>query len=203
MTQNNNILEYGEAKISLKNKSVDFTGSFVPLMTIGTPVKIVCCENEQNTHIIKGSVYLSSSQLLRIDDISIKLLENAEQVLTMEVSIPAKILEVSKHSTFFSTKSVKKWIDCTISSISANKVCFYTSWKKTSSSNASRIQIAQPIFPSDTDIDIKIGAKPIIFGENYKYTYNMINIDESEQKSMLTFIKQYSTLMIDQINSSR
>ncbi len=203
MTENNDILEYGEAKISLKNKTVDFTGNFVPLMTIGTPIKIVCCEGEQNTHLIQGSTYLSSEKLLRIDNISLKLLEDAEKVLTMEVAIPAKILEVTKKATFFSTKSVKQWIDCTISSISADRVCFHTSWKKTSASNISRIKIAQPVFPADTDIEVKISGKPVIFGEKYKYIYSMVDIDESEKKSLLTFIKQYSTLMVNQINSSQ
>lgn len=202
MTENNDILEYGEAKISLKNKSVDFTANFVPLMTIGTPIRVICYEGEQKTHLIKGSTYLASDKLLRIDNISIKLLDDAEKVLTMEVSIPAKILEVTKKATLFTTKSVKKWNDCTISSISADKVCFHTSWRKTSSSNISKIQIAQPIFPAETDIELKISAKPIIFGEKYKYTYDMVNIEESERQSLLTFIKQYSTLMLEKLNSS-
>lgn len=201
MTENNQVLEYGDAKISLKNKSVDFTNSFVPLLMIGTPVKIICCENGQNTHLITGSTYLSSSQLLRVDNITIKLLEGAENVLTMEVSVPAKILETSQKASFFNTRTIKKWIDCTISSISAEKICFYTSWRKTASSNISTIQIAQPIFSSSTDISIRIGGKPIIFGEKYKYIYNITNLEEKERASLLTFIKQYSTLVIENVNS--
>ncbi len=201
MTENDDILEYGEAKISLKNKTVDFTNSFVPLMIIGTHVKIVCSENNVNTHLITGTTYLSSPQLLRVDNINIKLLENAEKVLSMEVSIPAQILEINQKTGLFNVKTVKKWIDCTVSSISAEKLYFYTSWKKTASNNVSMIKISQPVFSCETSLNIKIGGKPIIFGDKYKYIYNISEINEKDKKSLLTFIKQYSTLIIDNVNS--
>ncbi|MGN0605726.1 MAG: hypothetical protein ACI4JM_04300 [Oscillospiraceae bacterium] len=201
MTENNSILEYGEAKISLKNKTVDFVNSFVPLLPMSTMVKIICCENETNTHLITGNVYLSSTTLLRIDNINIKLFDGAEQVLTMEVSIPAKILEISQKASFFSVRTTKKWLDCTISSISAEKICFYTSWRKTAASNVSKIQIHQPVFPSATDISIKISGKPIIFGEKYKYIYSLTGLKEKERSTLHTFIRQYSTLIIDNVNS--
>lgn len=201
MTENNDILEYGEAKISLKNKTVDFTNSFVPLMIIGTHVKIVCSENDVNTHLITGTTYLSSQNLLRVENLTIKLLDGAEKVLSMEVSIPAQILEINQKSGLFSIKTVKKWIDCTISSISADKLHFYTSWRKTASNNISMIKISQPVFPCETSIDVRIGGKPIIFGDKYKYIYNISEMNEKDKKSLLTFIKQYSTLIIDNVNS--
>lgn len=201
MTEHNDILEYGEARISLKNKTVDFTGGFVPLMIIGTPVRVICSENNINTHLITGTTYLSSQQLLRIDNINIRLLENAEKVLTMEVSIPAQIFEINQKSGFFSIKTAKKWYDCVISSISAEKICFYTTWRKTSSNNISKIKIAQPVFPSETELNIKIGGKPIIFGEKYKYIYSISEMNEKDKKSLLTFIKQYSRLILDNVNS--
>lgn len=201
MTDTNSILEYGEAKISLKNKTVDFMNSFVPLLPMSTTVKIICCESETNTHLITGTVYLSATTLMRIDNISMQLLDGAEKVLSMDVSIPARILETSQKASFFSVRTTKKWIDCTISAISAERVCFYTSWKKTAASNISKIQIHQPVFPGSTDINIKISGKPIIFGEKYKYTYDFTGLKEKERKSLLTFIRQYSTLLTDNVNS--
>ncbi len=196
-TAENQILEYGTAKISVNNRSVDFTSNFVPLMKIGTPLKIVCYEGKSSTHVIRGEVYLSSPKLMRLVSIKITVLPGAERSLTLETSFNAKIAVPTIKTGLFNNKSLTNWTDCRVCSISVDKISFYTTWQKTDEDRSLTIEISAPIFRKPTKISLNLDGKYMLFNSKSKYNYLIKNANQSKIKNdILEFIRSYSILLL-------
>lgn len=135
-TIDDQVLERGYASISLETRSVDFKSEFVPLMKMGSPVKIVQLAGDLETHTFVGEVYLSAPQLLRIVSVSEAELSSAAQdiaeqrsaahkQLEITVSIPARLVPVrSNFEAAHFPHPRKTWIDAEIYSISADTIKF-------------------------------------------------------------------------------
>ena len=57
-TLDDNIIEYGQATVSLKDKFAEFSAQFVPLLKIATEAKIICMEGAVSTHIILSLIHI-------------------------------------------------------------------------------------------------------------------------------------------------
>lgn len=196
-TMDENIVEYGQANISLKEKFVEFTSQFVPLLKIDTEAKIICLEGISSTHIITGKVYLSSKNLLRLVEIKCTLIPGAERVLETPTFIRAKIYKpVVKKGMFSKSKIVHKWDDCTIISISLEKIAIRASRIMCEYEDQLKIKIGSPIFTKETEINLQLAQNGLMFGKNSKYIYKITKLKESEQEELADFIKLGSLELI-------
>ncbi|MCI8441151.1 MAG: hypothetical protein HFG27_01270 [Provencibacterium sp.] len=84
-------LEEGYASVNIEKRTVDFQNEFVPLLSMGTTVKILQLQGEKEIHCFIGQVYLSSRRLLRIVSVSDDLLTEEEKRLPIEVNIESRL----------------------------------------------------------------------------------------------------------------
>lgn len=192
----NTIFEPGIVTASIADKSVEFTGKFVPLFMLGKPVRLLCYENGFHTHTISGKVYISTSEFLRIVDIKTHLCPNAEAYGYADVEMHAKILSSVQKTGVFRSKITRYWTDCTVYNISPEKISFYTEWQKSETNDFQIIRLGMPIFTKPIEISLKIDGKYLIFGKQYKYTYSIADENPIIKKGILNFIRQYNIYML-------
>lgn len=200
-TMDDNIIEYGQANISLKEKFVEFTSQFVPLLKVDTEAKIICLEGVSSTHIITGKVFLSSKNLLRLVGIRCTLIPGAENVLEIPTFLRAKIFKpVVKKGIFSKNKIVHKWDDCTVISVSLKQIAIRASRIMCEYEDQLKIRIGGPIFSKDTEINLQLAQNGLMFGKNSKYVYKIIRMREKEQEELADFIKLGSLELIKYIH---
>lgn len=195
-TTDNSILEYGFASISLKNKYVEFTANFVPLLPIKTPVRIFCLESGQTTHIFSGNVYLSSKRLLRVVSIKCALMPGAEEVLSIETTLSAKFTARTIAGKFF---PIQKWTDCTINTLSLNNISFTAPQIDTEFSDLLIMRIKSPLFSKNTEISLRAGKRSLMFGKSSRYNCEIIHISGNGRKEILDFIHKINVCSIQDI----
>ncbi len=189
MSENDVLLEYGFASISIKNKSVDFTNTFVPLIKIGATVKIICSKNGQNTHSFTGEVYLSSKKLLRITSVKCTLLPDAEKILSVNSNINAEILLPIIKAKAFTTQSPQKTINCLITSISTQTLTFNSSQLEFDWESPLTIKISEPIFNNSSTINILANKNSLVFGDKARYDCRIVAINDTAILELITFIR--------------
>ncbi len=195
-TIDNNILEYGKASISIKDKSIDFTAQFVPLIKIGAQAKIICIENNVSTHVITGSVYLSSDKLLRLVNIRCVLISGAEKVLSAPVSVSAQIYMPELKNGIFSKKIVHRWKECLITNISLDRITFRSAQIMCEYENDIKIKIGSPVFDKDTEISLRIAKQGLMFGKKSKYHYHILSLRNRESSQLEEFIWKCSLALV-------
>ncbi|MCI8622810.1 MAG: hypothetical protein HFG26_04025 [Provencibacterium sp.] len=84
-------LEEGYASVSLEKRTVDFQNEFIPLLQLGTTVKVFQLQEGKEIHCFMGRVYLSSRRLLRIVSVSDDLLTEEEKRLPIKVDISGRL----------------------------------------------------------------------------------------------------------------
>jgi len=182
-TLDDNIIEYGQATVSLKDKFAEFSAQFVPLLKIAT-------EGAVSTHIITGKVYLSSKNLLRLVSIKCTLIPGAENVLETPTFIRAKIYKpILKSGIFNKNKIVYKWDECTVTSVSMKSVSFRSSRIMCEYEDQIKLKIGNPIFSKETELNLQILSNGLMFGKNSKYCYKILKIKEREQTELAEYIK--------------
>ena len=185
-TLDDNIIEYGQATVSLKDKFAEFSAQFVPLLKIATEAKIICMEGAVSTHIITGKVYLSSKNLLRLVSIKCTLIPGAENVLETPTFIRAKIYKPILKSGIFNKN---KWDECTVTSVSMKSVSFRSSRIMCEYEDQIKLKIGNPIFSKETELNLQILSNGLMFGKNSKYCYKILKIKEREQTELAEYIK--------------
>lgn len=88
------LLEVGEAVISLENRSADFHSEFVHLFKMGTPLKIVLTKGDVETQSFEGEVYLSTQNMLRLVDVSDRVLPGAKTAYMCETDMAGTITAI-------------------------------------------------------------------------------------------------------------
>lgn len=196
-TMDDNIVEYGQVSISLKEKYAEFSSPFVPLLKIDTEAKIICIEGNVSTHIITGRVFLSSKNLLRLVNITCMLIPGAENVLETPTFLRAKIYKpVIKKGIFTKNKISHKWDDCTVISLSMHYIVLRASRIMCEYEDQLKIKIGDPIFTKETEINLQLAQNGLMFGKNSKYVYRILKMKEKEQKELADYIKLGSMELI-------
>ncbi len=196
-TLDDNIVEYGQANISLKEKYVEFSSQFVPLLKIDTEAKIICLEGNASTHIITGRVFLSSKNLLRLINVRCTLIPGAEKFLETPTFLRAKIYKpIVKKGIFSKNKIVHKWDDCTVISVSMTQIVLRASRIMCEYENQLKIKIGNPIFSKETEITLQLAQNGLMFGKNSKYIYKIVKMKEREQAELAEYIKLGSMELI-------
>ncbi|NLK70426.1 MAG: hypothetical protein GX286_03170 [Clostridiales bacterium] len=189
LSDNDVLLEYGFASISLKNKSVDFTNTFVPLIKIGATVKIICSKNGQDILSFTGEVYLSSKKLLRIISVKCTLLPDAEKLLDIDTKINAEVLLDSPKTKAFAIQSPRKPVDCIITSISTQKLTFHSSQLEFDWASPLTIKIHEPIFNKPSAIKILANKNSLVFGDKARYDCQITMINDTAILELMNFIR--------------
>lgn len=126
-TADGRLLEHGRASLSPETGSIDFKGTFVPLLRLGTPVQILQLSGDEEIHAFTGEVYISSPDLLRIVSVRDDELTPAEKRLPVDVHLPAEIRPVSERELRLidplSPRRVQ-WLQAQLLSLSPDAVRF-------------------------------------------------------------------------------
>lgn len=196
-TLDDNIVEYGQVNVSLKEKYAEFSSQFVPLLKIDTEARIICLEGNTSTHVITGRVFLSSKNLLRLVDIKCSLIPGAENVLETPTFLRAKIYKpIVKKGIFSKNKIVHKWDDCTVISISLHHLALRASRIMCEYEDQLKIKIGNPVFSKETEITLQLAQNGLMFGKNSKYIYKILKMKDKEQSELAEYIKLGSMEMI-------
>lgn len=124
-TEDDKILEHGYATVSSTDGLIDFKNEFVPLMKIGSIVKIVRVLQDAEKDCFVGEVYLSSRNMLRIISTDCKALQEAQRILSDNTSLPVRLGICPAHPSFFSPNYKKlEHVNATIYSLSTDTVKF-------------------------------------------------------------------------------
>lgn len=193
----NTVTEYGQAKISLDERYVEFTSQFVPILKIDTEAKIICLEGTSETHVITGSVYLSSKNLLRLINIKCSILPGAENALEIPTCFSARIYKpIIKNGIFSRKKLAHKWDECTVISISLSNIVIRASRIMCEYENHLRIRIGSPVFSQETELSLELTQNGLMFGKSSRYAYTIVKLGEKEQTELADFIKLGSLELI-------
>jgi hypothetical protein len=79
-TPEGNMLAYGNAELSLEDRSLTFRSDFVPLYPLDTPLEVFRLDGNTPVHRFWGNVYLSDKRLMRLVHIDDELLPGSEMV---------------------------------------------------------------------------------------------------------------------------
>lgn len=86
-----NINIHGLATVMHKDNAVEFTGDFIPLIPINQPAKVDWVYGKRCLASFCGSVYLSSSGLVRLVGVDAALVESARATFAANTSLPCQI----------------------------------------------------------------------------------------------------------------
>lgn len=90
-TPDGKVMEPGNATLFISQRAAEFRAAFVPMLKLGTIATIVRIEKGQEIHSFTGRVYLSSQRLLRLVEITDRLLPGCADYLSAETSIPIRL----------------------------------------------------------------------------------------------------------------
>lgn len=98
------ILEEGEACVSETEAAIDFVSNFVPLMKLGITAKIVRMLGDRELECFSGSVYLSSSNLLRIVSVDMNLITEMRRLFSINENITTDLIFAPGRSVHFNVQ---------------------------------------------------------------------------------------------------
>ena len=177
-------LEEGYASVSLETRSVDFQNEFVPLLKMGTTVKILQLQEKKEIHCFIGQVYLSSPRLLRVVSVSDDLLTEEEKRLPIEVDITGRLrLEKGKTAQIKSSGVY----DVRIYSLSPELVKFTCPLQLPAASRVI-LEFDQPFSLKEALAEV---YQSILFGESSSgYLCRIENIPEPGYIRLCEFVEQ-------------
>ena len=191
------IREKGQAKIFLKEQYVEFTSQFVPLLKMDSEAKIICLEGGASTHIITGIVYLSTQNFLRLINVKCKLLPGAENVLETPTYLKAEIFKPFIKKKFFKgNKIAHKWEECTVMSLSLDRISIRASRIMCEYENTIKLRMGTPVFAETTELTLTLSQNGLMFGKNSKYVYHISEIPEDKKEELADFVKLCSLELI-------
>ncbi|MCQ2464562.1 MAG: hypothetical protein MJ095_03160 [Oscillospiraceae bacterium] len=196
---NNEVLEYGFASYSAQDQYLDFTAQFVPILQINSEVKVVCSENGVTTHVFTGSVYLSSSKLLRVIDLKCAFIHGAEKVLAAHVPFNAQVFVPAFRKNFLMNKLIYRWENCSIKSISMNVAALECPDIIGEYDDKIIIKISDPIFSKPTEIHLHTGEKGLMFGNHTKYKYKIGKINKRCESELGAFIRKANMALLGDV----
>jgi len=185
------LLEYGVASVDTVNKTVSFSANFVPLLKVGTGAQIICTASGQQTHTFSGEVYLSTKKFLRLVNVKCRLLQAAENVLSIESVFSGQITPPRKNKRLPSGGR----FPCTVSRISANRLSFQSPQLEIDWTPFSVI-LHEPIFKKPVKIKVKAGKNSLVFGKSAKYECIITEIAPETLETLKSFIRAESLEII-------
>lgn len=182
-TLDDKVVEYGTATLSTVNRSIDFESEFVPIFTIGTPLKLVRTEGETEVQVFTGETYLSSQTLIRLVSLTDEILPGAAYAIPCDIAMEG----TGKGITQSSRKPFKKFMNFLICNdlpkeknfpININSICLssltFTCKENIEEGERLYIDTSYPIILKDMPVTV---TKAFIFGNDENCGYKC-SIDE-------------------------
>ena len=180
------VIEHGAASVSVKDKSVDFSCGFVPILKFGANVKIICTVHGHPTHIFSGSVFLSSPSLLRVVSVECTMLPGAENVLYIASSVAGNvIIPYSGQRRRF----IKKTAHCVVTGISTQKLTFKAPRSELDLSGTFFIALKEPVFTRESKIMVKALNNGLLFGSSVRCECEIVSIGIPAVKELIEFVR--------------
>lgn len=174
--------EIGQAKISPFDRTCEFTGEFVPMLTIDAPVIVVCKFHDIPLLRVCGKAYLSTRNYLRIVDVECSLCDGAENLIETSVSVQADIVKTTRRG--------EKLIPCYISAIGVDAVTLSGCDLHPDGSDKSiTLRVDYPIFPNTIDLPLVAGDKGLRFGDSPRLAYRYEAISPRELNYIRSFVR--------------
>lgn len=95
-TEDDKLLEMGQAYVCEMDNALCFTNDFVPLMKIGAVASIVRILGDRELERFCGRVYLSSRNLLQIVDVDEYIMEEARRMFSVNESLNVELYASAK-----------------------------------------------------------------------------------------------------------
>lgn len=89
-TQEEGVLEIGQAAVAPDENTLTFTSDFVPLMQLGSQATVTRVIGDWECESYTGTVYLSSQKLLRIVDVDPQKIELARELFGVNALYPGE-----------------------------------------------------------------------------------------------------------------
>ena len=174
--------EIGQAKISPYDRTCEFTGEFVPILRIDSPVIIVCKFQGFPLLQVTGKTYLASRHLLRVVDADCSLCEGAENLIETAVSIPAEIVKPTRRG--------EKLTPCTVSAIGTDAITLSDcSLNPDGADRELILRLDAPIFTYPTDLYLTASEKGLRFGDSPRIAYRYEELSAEDLRDIRTFIR--------------
>ena len=175
--------ETGQAKISPFDRTCEFTGEFVPMLTIGAPVIIVCKFHDVPLLRVCGKAYLSTRNYLRITDVECSLCDGAENLIETQVSISADIIKA--------TRRTEKLIPCYVSAIGVDAVTLSgCDLNPDGADKRITLRMGYPVFPREVDIPLVSCEKGLRFGDSPRLAYRYEEISPRDLGCIRAFVRE-------------
>ena len=107
-TEDDQVLELGQACVSDTEPSVDFTSDFVPLMKLGVTARIIRTLGAKELEVFEGQVYLSSRQLLRIVSVPESVMEQARRLFSVNENLSTELYLAPGKSPNFNPQKAER-----------------------------------------------------------------------------------------------
>lgn len=124
-----NAIEHGSAELAADAVSINFFGEFIPLYPIGTEIKVVRTHNDKRLDTMKGKVFLSSRNLLRVTGISNTSLENIKRIFLSNVQFQISPFTSEKKRFFRRPKKKVYSSESTVYFLSETSIKFMSTEK--------------------------------------------------------------------------
>lgn len=187
-TQNDQYLADGSATVCVAEKSVEFRSQFVPLLPLGAQAKIVRVIDGRETHCFEGSVYLSSSTLMRLVDVNDQLLTEVELEAMQNVTIPAQVSPYQTQNGLFqfAAKRLARF-EAEVFSISLTRLRFVCSEEFMEGERVS-INLGPPLELTGLTVEIK---QQLLFGEKkIGYRCDLLPLDPEQKMALIGFLSK-------------
>jgi hypothetical protein len=187
--RSDNLLEYGFISFKPEIMTVDFTGSFVPLLKVGTRVEIICGEGGRQTHVLLGDVFYSTGNVMRLVNITGRLLEKAERVLTVTKHIEGRLnMKTAKKGTVLA---------CIITELTAKGIGFRCPKTEEMVWEGLTVTVGAPIFREPVKLCLQPSKQSLLFGKSAKYVCDFGKLPPEIRKDILHFIRNEHLLLIN------
>lgn len=174
--------ETGQARISPFDRTCEFTGEFVPMLTIDAPVIIVCKFHDIPLLRVCGKAYLSTKNFLRITDVECSLCDGAENLIETRTSIKADIVKKSRLG--------EKLIPCYISSVGTDTVTLSgCSLNPDGADKSIVLRVDYPVFTRTVDLPLVACEKGLRFGDSPRLAYRYEEISSRDLNAIRQFIR--------------
>ena len=101
-----------------------------------------------------------------------------------------------KKRFFKGTKIAHKWEECTVISLSLDRIAIRASRIMCEYEKSIKLRMGGPVFKSDTELTLTLAQNGLMFGKNSKYVYQITDIPEPHQEELADFIKLCSLELI-------
>lgn len=183
-TMEDKVLEYGTACVLLDEQCIEFKSDFVPLCKMGTTLKIIRMEEETETQIFTGEVYLSSENLLRLVSVEDEVLPSSIYTYLYDVEMQgeAEAVVPGKKRLFGRKGPVTQNFPVEIYALSLSQVKFTCQEPLTEGQNIT-LNITEPLQVRRIPLQVEV---PINFmdGKASSYRCKILELQEDSRQNL-------------------